>query len=205
MVTLFGFEKSRDKQTETGIIEPAKVVNKLDLSTFTQNYLTNQEKRRERYFSGAEATIRVSEVLGNIAHLYEKIRNIVEYKGEHVLRRNAIERILKRLLWEHAGHDTQRISQILLRELIWARYLPNDFVPKTKVNEVAKIIGKYLYFLGKLSDRGTGVSPQKLREWVWGIASCEIEESVDSSSRETYVELMYEWFMTYFIWTDDGF
>jgi len=205
MVTLFGFEKGGEKQVEAGTIEASKPVNPQDLSTFTQKYLTNQKKRYQSYFSGTESTIRVSEVLGNIALLYEKIRNVVEYKGEHVLRRNAIERILKRLLWEHAGHDTQRIAQILLRELIWAHYLPNDFVPKSKVNEVAKIIGKYLYFLGKLSDRGTGISPQKLREWVWGIASCEIEESVEASSRETYVELMYEWFMTYFIWTDDGF
>jgi len=49
----------------------------------------------------------------------------------------------------------------------------------------------------------TGVTSGKLRPWVWGIASCEIEEAVDPSNREPYVILMYTWFRQYFIWRDD--
>src|SRR3989344_7526426 len=44
-------------------------------------------------------TIHVGEVLGSVSFLYEKARNAIDYKGEHLLRRNAIERILKRNYW----------------------------------------------------------------------------------------------------------
>lgn len=203
MVTLFANEEKKSLSSPS--TQEAEIVPKplVPLSPFTEAFLQNQESLSRSFQGGAEATIKVSEVLGSIAHLYEKIRNIVEYKGEHVLRRNAIERILKRLLWEHAGHDTERIAQTLLRELIWARYLPNDSIPKSKLKQIAKIINKYLYLLGKLIERGTSISETNLRAWVWGVASCEIEEALDPSNREPYVELMYEWFKTYFEWRSE--
>ncbi|MFA4834081.1 MAG: hypothetical protein WC619_04540, partial [Patescibacteria group bacterium] len=40
--------------------------------------------------------IKVSEVISKMAFYYEKIRNSVDYKEENLLRKNAVERILKR-------------------------------------------------------------------------------------------------------------
>ncbi|KKP57946.1 MAG: hypothetical protein UR52_C0023G0005 [Candidatus Gottesmanbacteria bacterium GW2011_GWA1_34_13] len=170
-------------------------------SPFINKFLEEREKVLKIFHQGGD-TIRVSEILGSIAHLYERIRNVVEYKGEHVLRRNAIERILRRLLWEHAGRDTQKIAQVLLRELIWARYLPNDEVPRSKGQNIAKIIDKYLYFLDRLANKNSGSALSKHRSWIWGIASCEIEEAVDPSNRDAYINLMYSWFTTYYRWKD---
>lgn len=206
MVTLFGGSKPEEKNT--AIIPAAQegeVVEKtvIPLSPYATDFLAEREQTLSEFSRGAESTIRVSEVLGSLARLYEKIRNIVEYKGEHVLRRNAIERILRRLLWEHAAHDADRIANVLIRELIWARYVPNDSIPKSKIKELSVIISKYLYLLGKLSAKGTSLSAGQLRSWMWGVASCEIEEAIDPSSREPYVELMYTWFTTYFVWTDE--
>lgn len=193
MVTLFGHPPDPgDATSEKPPAIPA-------LAPFTERFLATRDKEATRDERGAEPTIRVSDVLGSIAHLYERIRNVVEYKGEHVLRRNAIERIFKRLMWERAGHDTERIAMVLLRELIWARYLPNDSVPKSKIKAVGKIINKYLYLLGLL----TSVSNSD-REWVWGVASCEIEEALDPASREPYVILMFEWFKAHFDWNDEA-
>lgn len=47
-----------------------------------------------------ESNYKVSQVLGSLAFLYERVRNTLDYKGDHLLRRNAIERILKRQIWE---------------------------------------------------------------------------------------------------------
>jgi hypothetical protein len=174
------------------------------LSAELETFLKWREKHDLKRFAGEASTIRVSEVLGSIAHLYEKIRNIIEYKGEFVLRRNAIERIQRRLLWERMSADTSRIAQLLIRELIWARYLPNDAVPKRKVAEVAAIINKYLYFLGKMAARGHAISDSSLKSWIWGVASCEIEEALDPSNREPFVTLMYSWFTTHFTWENDN-
>ena len=43
-----------------------------------------------------EATIAVDEVAAKVASFYEKIRGVVDWREEHLLRKTAIERILKR-------------------------------------------------------------------------------------------------------------
>ena len=97
-------------------LTPVPVVNELTpvetspaspLSRHMQKFLASRTELASGRLTGQVATIRVSETLGAIAYLYERIRNIVEYKNEQVLRRNAIERILKRLLWERATRDSQ--------------------------------------------------------------------------------------------------
>ncbi len=172
----------------------------------TQNVRAFLKKRSEharKFYTGEASTIKVSEVLGSIAYLYERIRNIVEYKNEQVLRRSGIERMVKRLMWERSSRDTTKLAQILLRELIWARYLPNDRIPKRKIAEVASILNKYLYLVGVVTEKGSGVPVAELRSWIWGVASCEIEEVLDPITREPYVELMYNWFITQFAWHND--
>ncbi|RJR16214.1 hypothetical protein C4579_00670 [Candidatus Microgenomates bacterium] len=172
------------------------------LTAYLESFLRVKTQEQAAIASGP--TIRVSEVLGTIARLYERIRNTVEYKGEQVLRRNAIERILKRLLWERSHKDTQKIASLLLRELIWARYIPNDAIPKHKSSEVAAIIAKYQHLLGLLQVKGLAISHDQVKNWVWGIASCEIEEALDIKHREPFVQLMYAWFTQYFRWENEG-
>lgn len=202
MVTLF---EKESKSLATQPSQEAEIVEKvkIPLSTFTQEFLTAREKSLLAFDKSPDHPIRVSEVLGTIAHIYEKIRNTIEYKGEHVLRRNAIERILKRLLWEHASHDTERIAQVLLRELIWARYLPNDAIPKSKTKDIARVLNRYLALIGRLTANGTAISEPVLRKWIWGVTSCEIEETLDPSNREPFVELMFNWFRLRFTWQND--
>ena len=49
-------------------------------------------------------TIHVDEIASRIAHFYERIRKIIDWKEENLLRRNAIKRILKRnLITEISG------------------------------------------------------------------------------------------------------
>lgn len=193
MVTLFGHQEA-DKDTD-----PKQTPVAPNLAPFTERFLVARQNEVFKDDRSTESTIRVSDVLGSIAHLYERIRNVIEYKGEHVLRRNAIERILKRLLWERAGHDTERIAMVLIRELIWARYLPNDTIPKSKIKAIAQTINKYLHLLGLINPvKGAD------REWIWGIASCDIEEALDPASREPYIILMLEWFKTFFEWKDES-
>ncbi len=170
------------------------------LVDFLNNYaLKLKEAEGGEYFN-------VSAVLGGIARVYEKIRNIVEYKGEHVLRRNAIERILKRLIWEkeNVGNniDVGKVSQSLIKELIWARYLPNNKLPLRKLEEVEVVIEKYLYLLKNIEEIPEGLSIYKVQNWIWGVASSEIEDILEPSFRELYVNLMLYWFLDHFEWVD---
>ncbi len=203
MVTLFEqTQPSKSEKPEKNIADAQVAPSNLpsSLSRFTINFFRHLALHQAKNATTSDQTIKVSEVLGTIALLYEKIRNVVEYKGEHVIRRNAIERILKRLLWERSTSDPNRIASNLLRELIWARYLPNDSVPKSKTHQIAKIISKYITLLNLLLAKETFTSDSDIKNWIWGVASAEIEEALDPSFREPYVEFMYEWFTNNFDW-----
>ncbi len=177
-----------------------------NLSPYMERFLQVFENEYKKTTDSAEGYIKVSEVLGGLARMYERVRTVVEYKGEHVIRRNAIERMLKRLIWELGNVretvDEKRVSESLIRELIWARYLPNGVIEKTKSEEVKIVVQKYLYFLRNLDNIPTNLSKSKVRAWIWGIASSEIEDVLDPSNREMYVKLMYDWYTDRFKWTD---
>jgi hypothetical protein len=155
----------------------------------------HKEEQKE-FLSANEPRIKVGETLGSVAWLYEKIRSTVDYKGEHLLRRNAIERIIKRLLWAKSKFDAEKVANHLIRELIWARYLKNDTVYKSEIKKIAKILDKYFYL-------GFGTQWQS---WLLGIASCEIEEELIPNlfHIDAYAQAMYSWFMENFNWQDQN-
>jgi hypothetical protein len=175
-------------------------------SPYMEKFLRSFEKIYADEKPSGGATMKVSEVLGGLARLYERIRSVVEYKGEHVLRRNAIERILKRRVWEQGNIkesvNETKIAESLIRELIWARYLPNNMVPRSKIESVARVVEKYIYFIKNIDSVTSAASTTKIRSWIWGIASSEIEDVLDPSHRDIYVRLMFDWFTDKFSWTD---
>ena len=79
--------------------------------------------KRDDELLPSEDVISVSETVSVAVSVYETIRNTLEYDEEHLLRRNAIRRIVKRRLGEG---DSKQLATKLIRELIWSRYLPND-------------------------------------------------------------------------------
>lgn len=167
---------------------------------------TYERKTEEIETEENKSSIKVGEGLGSVAFVYERVRNALDYKGEHLLRRNAIERILRRQIWERPGRDADNISRALIKELIWARYLKNEHVSKAKVKEVSKVIEKHFRVLALITDliidRG---EPRRIREWFLGIASCEIEEILDPKLFSIYAlnNAMFSWFKKSFEWGDN--
>ena len=76
-----------------------------------------QTRHQAQVAEKEEDVIKVSETVSAAASVYETVRNTLEYDEEHLLRRNAIRRILKRCLIE--GSQTQ-MAETLVKELIWA-------------------------------------------------------------------------------------
>ncbi|MEK7615054.1 MAG: hypothetical protein AAB431_01560 [Patescibacteria group bacterium] len=117
-----------------------------------------------------EDVIRVSDTISVAASAYETVRNTLEYDEEHLLRRNAIRRILKRRLGETNAED---LATKLLRELVWAKYLPNKRVSNKKIGSVAVILEKYKRMFGSLEeDTKEG---QDRYQWLLDVLSTEIE------------------------------
>ena len=158
---------------------------------------------KEEAAKAPEPTVHVSEILGTIAFIYEQIRNVIDYKKEHLLRRNAIERIIKRRLREKPGIGTKHLAHSLVRELIWARYLKNDSLPKSKVDEISRVLAKYFNLLNPTPNKDKGLKPtNQWKEWVLGVASCEVEEVIapDLFYIAAYVRAMHRWFKDNFSW-----
>ncbi len=150
---------------------------------FRAVYQSGQKKEKEN--EKEESKIVVNEIISKMSFFYEKIRNAVDYKEEHLLRKNAIERISKRLLM--TGHDDiNEISNTLLIELIRAGYLPNAEVPEKKITEVAGVISRFLklrkFILasGKKNHKET----EEIKGWTVNLMATAIEENLDDHQVE---------------------
>ncbi|MBI2450627.1 MAG: hypothetical protein HYV47_03805 [Candidatus Nealsonbacteria bacterium] len=143
-------------------------------------------------------TIHVDEVVSRVATFYEKMRGIVDWREEHLLRKTAIERVLKRRLF--LRRKGKEISEPFVNELIRGGHFLNDAIPETKIAEIQKSIDKYTYILDNLDSIPSSSNKKghmQLHDWVLGIAACEIEEILAPPIRETalmgfMLELMRE-------------
>jgi hypothetical protein len=99
-----------------------------------------------------------------LAGVYEKARNALEYRADNLVRRAAIERILKRRMFLDKNPET--LASDLLTELKWARYLSGEEVKAAKKPELIRILEKYTLYNGHVIPG----------EWIVKIASAEIEE-----------------------------
>jgi hypothetical protein len=141
--------------------------------------------------------IKVSALISKMSFYYEKIRNTVEYKDEHLLRKNAVERILKReIIIQGVFQEvkTQEIAKHLLSELISAAYLPNNKLPESNIGDIALIIGKYLKLrrqaIGNYRDNE---KKKELTRWTLATMAAEIEEFLGLSQvTENVVSYMYQ-------------
>jgi len=86
--------------------------------------------------------IEVDSFVSKIANIYEKIRNAIDYKEDHLIRKSAILRILQRHLLIKLTPDS--VAMALIKELIRAGYLENSLIPYQKVDEVQAILERYL-------------------------------------------------------------
>lgn len=138
--------------------------------------------------------IKVSELISKMAFYYEKIRNTVDYKEESLLRKNAIERILKRQITLQGSKDEAKIARHLLVELIRAGYLRNNAIEEGKISEIGAVINKYV----KLKNY-FAASPNvdfnikfEYARWVIAMAACDIEERIGRDQvKQTIIGNMY--------------
>ncbi len=138
------------------------------------------------------AIIHVDELASKIALYYEKIRKVVDWKEEHLVRRGAIERILKRaLMSEIAGlafvpnPNFEEAAESLVIELIRGGHFANDKIPSAKIQVVQRILEKYTLLLENnplAKEIKNSVRIKKkinIFNWLLELAACEIEEAID--------------------------
>lgn len=157
----------------------------------------NRSKRRD----DDKEYLQVSELVSKMAFYYEKIRNTLDYKEEHLLRKFAIERILKRQvviegMISFRSASAEEVAKELLIELIRGRYLPNNEIECEKIKEIAAVITKYLklrkYSAAKISNFNLK-EKNELTNWILALMASDIEERLGRNQVDVRViEYMYD-------------
>lgn len=162
----------------------------MQLSKTVENLLSIFES--EHIQAKGDGGVSVSRTISALATLYEKARNAVEFRAEHLVRRAAIERILKRRIM--LGESGQTIAENLAVELMWARYIDSSLVNDAIIHELTTIINRYLYVKQRVfgtNGKANGIS------WstMLGLASSEIDEAIISPvKRAALVNFVYQAF-----------
>jgi hypothetical protein len=139
--------------------------------------------------------IHVDEIASRLAKFYEKIRKIVDWQEDNVLRRRAIERILKRLLFAKISGlsvykqvDANNLAETITTELIRGGHLPNDEIPREVIPIVSEALSKYLFFLEQSSLSSTPIGDIKKQvnftTFVMETTACEMEEILANPIKE---------------------
>ena len=116
--------------------------------------------------------LEISQPLSKVARFYEWLRNVIDIKEEHLLRRNAIFRIIRREIVIEGKKNN--LAYHLLKELIAGGYLASNAVLESEVKEYEAIIQKYQ----KLVRNFSFVEDKEKIDWWLSVASVEIDKKL---------------------------
>lgn len=150
------------------IHKPLSKLSESLIGAFTKPHSDHHEKR-----------IIVNPVVSRIAAWYEKLRNAMDYKEEEVILRSAIERILRR----RAMFGDKKIAEPMVRELLWARYFPNNTLSESLIPRIEEKIEVYRAFRKAIHDQKL-MPDSKLNELFNHLLSSDIEHLVNPNTQK---------------------
>jgi len=159
------------------------------LSELAKALIASVRGIKKRILPDELSKITVSQTVSIFALVYERIRNAVEYREDHLIRRAAIERIVKRRLMLHPEGEGE--ADNILRELLWARYFANGSLGGKDLIVTQDIVEKYLY-VKRLIMTGRPVDTQQyMWEFLVQMMTCEIEETLSPENAQQYASYTF--------------
>lgn len=158
-----------------------------DLSESVKKLILKYAAPEKQIAKQSTPTIHVDEVALKVSAFYEQIRTIVDWKEEHLMRRAAIIRKLKRRFFDlelNNYSDQDKIAEALVLELIRGGHFPNDTIEESKILDIQKIIDKYVSIIKNCPENKKGKIGINFYNWILEIAACEIEDNLIPSTKE---------------------
>ncbi len=147
--------------------------------------------RYHELIASEENKIEVEEITSHFSALYEKLRNTVDFKEVHLLRRYAIERNLKRRFIMELLKP--QIAAGLLEDLVRSRYLPNRAIPESQIKKVENIIAKYNELFLLMNDLYHGDDIKDYFDWLLALEACELDMLINPEDvTDAVIEAMYQ-------------
>ncbi len=164
-----------------------------DISNKTKSLISAIEKVYEKpEFDDTEA-IDVSKTVSFFAVIYEKFRNVIEFKDEHIIRRNAINRIINRRIAFNPNLLDEATS--IAKELAWAGYYKKDKIPEKSIDQLSKVIEWYVTLKNLLIKGEERGKAQYFSEFIRDLLVCQIEEvfsQKESEMEKTFLFYFYQ-------------
>jgi hypothetical protein len=127
-------------------------------------------------------SINISKTVSFFAIVYERFRNVIEFKDDHIIRRNAINRIISRRLAFNPTLKDESAS--IAKEIAWAGYFKKDKIPETAVDKLERTIDWYIVLKNKLTKGFDSKSAKYNFGFVKELLICQIEEIFSKKEQE---------------------
>jgi hypothetical protein len=136
-----------------------------------------------------ERRITVNPLVSKFASWYERLRNAMEFREDEVILRATIERILKRRLL--LGGNGKTAAKPLVKELLWARYLPENTIGESVANHVEEVIDLHLSL--RLRVLSIHRFPESvINDWTYDLMSADIQYILNPKrSKELLTNFMF--------------
>ncbi len=121
-----------------------------------------------------DAPFFLGQITAKAGRIYEKIRASVDNKEEYALRRYAIKRIAKRIMW--FSRDPRVVTGRLLRDLYKGGYLPEDRVSRHVEQDVIHTVSTFLALSGEATRDAHAKRVFMLRKHLLDICAGAIED-----------------------------
>ena len=150
-----------------------------DVLAFLRTAEIDDEAREQ---SEESAPYFLSQISDQAGIVYEKIRNAVDNKEEHFLRRYAIRRIAKRIMW--FSDDPKVITQGLLQDLYRGHYLSKASVTRLREEDVRRTISAFLLLSAAVEASVSVTEFLQLRKYLLDIVAGAIEDRLYMTHNE---------------------
>lgn len=172
----------------------------LSVQNIFQKIYDQQNEKSDK--DSDEEKINTSEAISRISFYYEKVRNLMDYQEEYLHRKYAIARIIKRFILVEGVlkiDDASTMARNLLIELIRGGYLPNNEILEDKIDEIAKVLDKYLILFARLGLRDFVTIPKSGidGDFILGMMASEIENKLENRKvSRAVISSMYDYLIT---------
>lgn len=154
--------------------------NPIKLSNFTNALIQTLKGIKPRPRPDDLSQLSVSQTVSFFALVYERVRNAVEFREDHLILRASIERIVKRRL--SLNPEGKGEGENLLRELLWARYFDNGGLGGEDVIRTQSLIDKFMLLRKQIVSGREPEMQQYLNQFLLDLLTCELEEILKPAS-----------------------
>jgi hypothetical protein len=161
----------------------------ITLSQYTEALLDTLKSIKSKPKPDDNSALSVSQTVSFFALVYERVRNAVEYREDHLILRAAIDRILRRRFSLNSSGKGE--AENLLRELLWARYFDNGVLGGEDIVIIQGLIDKYVLMRNQIVFGRDSELKIFLDKFLFDLITCEIEECLLPYSAQVQTNLSF--------------